>query len=60
MPLPTYEETSREGPAHAPMFTVKVSLNDGQGAIGQGKSKRSAEQEAAKHLLEQVDPTNDQ
>jgi ribonuclease III len=59
MPLPTYVETDREGPAHAPMFTVKVSMNDGQEAIGHGKSKRSAEQEAAKHLLEQLEPTND-
>jgi ribonuclease-3 len=59
MPHPTYVETSREGPAHAPIFTVKVSLNDGHEATGEGKSKRAAEQEAAKHLLKQTNPTYD-
>lgn len=57
LPLPNYVETGREGPAHAPVFTVQVSLKDGQEANGHGKSKRAAEQEAAKLLLEQVDPT---
>jgi ribonuclease-3 len=56
LPLPTYVEMSRKGPAHAPVFTVEVSLV-GHGAAGHGKSKRAAEQEAAKHLLEILDPT---
>jgi ribonuclease-3 len=56
LPLPIYAETFRKGPAHAPVFAVEVSL-DGHKATGYGKSKRAAEQESAKHLLEILDPT---
>ena len=58
IPLPAYVETSRKGPAHAPVFAVEVSL-DGRKAIGYGKSKRAAEQESAKHLLKILDPKHD-
>jgi ribonuclease-3 len=41
----------REGPDHAPRFAVEVSI-PGQGAeIGQGSSKREAEQAAAGAML---------
>jgi ribonuclease-3 len=51
LPLPDYVETGREGPDHAPRFTVDVRLSTGQTAQAQAKSKRLAEQEAAKALL---------
>lgn len=49
--LPTYEIVSREGPDHAPTFTIRVSVK-GQGTQkGTGASRRGAEQEAAQNLL---------
>lgn len=55
LPLPVYEVVSKDGSEHEPMFTVKVSLNDGQFALGQGKNKKTAEQQAAAKLLEQME-----
>ncbi len=49
--LPTYKEVSRQGPSHAPEFTLKASLQNDQSAFGTGKSKRAAEQAAAGALL---------
>ena len=51
MNVPDYEETKRVGPDHSPIFYVKVSLENGEVAIGSAPSKRAAEQEAAKNLL---------
>ena len=48
---PTYVETGREGPDHAPVFTVEVRLADGTSADASAPSKRAAEQLAAKALL---------
>ncbi|WP_250278279.1 ribonuclease III [[Clostridium] colinum] len=42
-----YEIINEEGPAHNKIFTVKVTHNNKQLGIGQGKSKKDAEQEAA-------------
>ncbi len=49
--LPVYRETAREGPAHAPLFTVEVCILDVPAAAGQGGSKQAAEQQAAGQLL---------
>lgn len=49
--LPSYSIVAREGPDHAPAFTVQVALADGQSAEGRGPSKRVAEQAAAHELL---------
>ncbi|MCW9045884.1 MAG: ribonuclease III [Alphaproteobacteria bacterium] len=49
--LPNYSEVSRQGPSHAPEFTLKASLQNNQSAFGIGKSKRAAEQAAAGALL---------
>ncbi|MEM7302809.1 MAG: ribonuclease III [Pseudomonadota bacterium] len=48
---PKYEITGRDGPDHEPVFTVKVILSGCEGATGTGRSKRSAEQEAAEEIL---------
>ena len=51
---PSYEELSRRGPDHAPVFRVRAALPDGRSAEGEARSKREAEQEAAKALLGEV------
>ncbi|NNE81334.1 MAG: ribonuclease III [Silicimonas sp.] len=48
---PSYVETGREGPDHAPMFTVEVRLESGETAGFSAASKRAAEQGAARALL---------
>ena len=49
--LPTYKEVSRKGPDHAPKFVTEVRIRGRKPAIGEGASKRQAEQEAASALL---------
>ena len=49
---PRYNLISREGPDHAPVFTIAVVLETGETANAQAKSKRAAEQAAAAQLLE--------
>lgn len=51
--LPVYEVVSAEGPSHAPRFVVSVSGGGKQG-VGEGTTKRAAEREAARALLEQL------
>lgn len=51
MPAPVYELMAREGPDHAPMFTVRAVISGLEPATGSGKAKREAEQEAAEALL---------
>ena len=51
---PSYLETAREGPDHAPEFTVEVRLQSGEAATARASSKRAAEQAAAKALLAHV------
>lgn len=52
---PNYEIAKRDGPDHAPQFTIEVSLASGQSAQAIAGSKRHAEQAAAKALLERLD-----
>ena len=51
---PSYVELSREGPDHAPVFTIEVRLDNGKSAVAKAPSKRAAEQSAAKMLLTQL------
>lgn len=51
MKLPTYADLDRSGPDHAPVFSVAVRLEDGQGAEASAPSKRAAQQRAAEALL---------
>ena len=55
MKLPLYMVTETTGPAHAPEFTIEVSLETGQSAEAKASSKRQAEQLAAKTLLDTLD-----
>lgn len=50
----SYEELRRTGPAHNPTFVVEVKVNTFVAGVGEGKSKREAEQLAAKQALEKI------
>lgn len=50
-PTPLYQETARTGPAHAPVFTLRVSVEGFGPANGLGSSKRNAEQAAAESFM---------
>lgn len=49
---PDYHVLDRSGPDHAPVFVVEVRVADTLSAQGTSKSKRSAERDAARQLLE--------
>ena len=51
IPLPAYETVGRDGPAHAPEFTIKVLVEGYGSATGRGRSKRIAEQDAAGKMI---------
>ncbi len=55
MPPPAYTEIGRDGPDHAPMFTVEVRLENGTFERGKAGSKRIAEQMAARALLTRME-----
>ena len=48
---PDYKLEKREGPDHAPRFTVAVKVAGRAKEMGEGASKREAEQSAARRLL---------
>lgn len=50
---PSYKTVKSEGPDHARVFTVTVSVGDISVAEGTGKSKQEAEQAAAQKALEE-------
>ena len=52
---PSYLDTDREGPDHAPLFTITAQLATGESASAQAKSKREAQQAAARALLDQME-----
>ncbi len=58
-PPPSYTATGREGPDHAPVFTIEVKLASGETETAKANSKRQAEQAAAKQLLERMEVGND-
>jgi len=53
-PLPEYHTSKAEGPEHARLFTVEAYLNGDVVGVGQGKTKRQAEREAARRALEKL------
>ena len=55
-PPPDYAEVAREGPPHAPRFTIEVRLASGEAAQAAAGSKRQAEQAAARVLLDKLEP----
>jgi ribonuclease-3 len=53
-PIPVYNVIECTGPGHAPFFRVGVFIESLSEVIGEGASKRQAEQNAAKILLESL------
>lgn len=52
--LPVYAMKDMTGPPHDPTFEVAVSVEGFPAVVGQGSTKRAAEQAAARALLERV------
>lgn len=52
---PAYVEVARDGPDHAPRFTIEARLADGSAERAEAGSKRQAEQAAAQALLKRVE-----
>ncbi len=54
-PLPSYEVVTEEGDAHAKLFTIECRIEGlDEPVTAQGKTKRGAEQAAAKTALEMI------
>lgn len=54
LPDPEYRVQKVEGPEHDPFHTVAVYLRDEQWGVGEGKTKKEAEQQAARQALSRV------
>ena len=57
-PLPEYQLAATDGPSHAPVFTIEVKVGDTV-ISATANTKRAAEREAARLMLEQVGDKND-
>jgi ribonuclease III len=55
--IPTYQVLYEEGPAHQKIFHIQLTLNHEYRCVGIGRSKKAAEQQAAKQLLELLQQT---
>lgn len=51
LPIPAYGVVGREGPEHAPIFSVEVKVGSYDPMRAEGPNKRIAEQEAARQFL---------
>jgi ribonuclease-3 len=51
---PVYETVDRQGPDHAPVFTVRVTVGGVDPAVATGRSKQEAEKAAAQALLDRL------
>lgn len=58
LPLPVYKLVGTDGPAHAPLFTIEVRLPDGTTCAATAATKRVAEREAARMMLEHIEGQN--
>ncbi len=54
LPLPLYELAERSGPDHAPVFTIRVTVQGFTPVSATGANRRAAEKESARILLEQL------
>jgi ribonuclease-3 len=56
--VPVYQLLSKSGPDHDKTFEVQLSIGDKIYSIGRGKSKKEAEQMAAKQTLMKLNVEN--
>ncbi len=54
MPAPRYKIVKEEGPDHSKEFIIEVIVGEKSAGTGSGRSKSSAEQDAAEHALESL------
>ena len=54
LPAPKYVTKKETGPDHKRTYTVAVHVGDETFGVGRGKSKKAAEQDAAKSALEKI------
>ena len=54
LPIPTYDLVSQTGPAHAPLFHIRVSVQGHGSEIVEAQSRRKGEHLASKNLLERI------
>lgn len=59
IPLPVYVITGEEGPSHNKVFTVAVKLGDEIMGQGTGRSKKEAEQAAAREAVAKLNLTRE-
>lgn len=57
LPLPRYDMAARDGPDHAPIFTVSVTVEGFAPVAAGGSSRRAAEKAAATALLQIIQGT---
>lgn len=57
LPLPVYDVIEQTGVAHAPLFTVRVSVEGHAPETAEGPNKREAERAAASRLLARLEGT---
>ena len=55
LPTPAYAVVAREGPDHAPEFTVAVEVESLGRAEAKGRSRQEAEKAAARDLLQKIE-----
>jgi ribonuclease-3 len=53
---PLYKLINESGPDHDKFFKIEVCINDGPKAIGDGRTKKAAEQNGAQNLLKIINP----
>jgi ribonuclease III len=52
---PVYTVIKEEGPHHDKVFTIKVAIGDIEFGIGKGRSKKTAEQNAAEEAIHRIE-----
>ncbi len=52
--LPVYKLIESKGPNHKPTFKIQVKIKNTQAELGHGSSKKIAEQNAAKKLIDKI------
>ena len=57
LPLPAYDIVGKDGPDHAPIFEISVTVQGFAPCIAKGSSRRKAEKEAASMLLKELEET---